>query len=332
MSGLGRVLDVQGYVVLDGGLATALEAAGHVLDTALWSARLLADAPEAILEAHLGYLEAGADCVTTASYQATPQGFHAAGFSAAEADRLLERSVRLAVEARSVFLETVSGDRTGACGPGQPAQRPRPLVAASVGPYGAFLADGSEYSGRYDIGRSGLAAFHRARLHLLAASGADILALETIPSLAEVEVLVELLEEIEGVRAWISFTCRDGAHLRDGTPVEAAAEACSNRPGVEALCVNCTDPRHVGELLRRIGRVTRGPMGAYPNSGEAYDTASRRWVGEGAGAGWLEHVPAWVAAGARIVGGCCRVGPDAIRQLRATLERSVLPGGRRRDS
>lgn len=328
-------LDRQGFVVLDGGLATTLEAEGHALDTMLWSARLLADEPGAIQAVHAAYLAAGADCITTASYQATLPGFARAGLDAGEGERLLRRSVELAVGARDAFW----AERRSREG------RMKPLVAASIGPYGAYLADGSEYDGRYvdapgagdalgadrpggraaraRLSREALADFHRSRLEILADAGPDLLALETLPSLPEVEVLVALLGEVDHPGAWVSFSCRDGARLWDGSAVEDAVRACNPAAGVVAVGVNCTAPGHVASLVRRMRAATDLPILAYPNSGEAYDAASRRWSGGAAGADWLEQVPVWIRAGARMVGGCCRVGPDVIRGVRAAMSEAL---------
>lgn len=302
-------LDAQGFAVLDGGLATALEDAGHRLDTALWSARVLIDAPEAVRAVHARYLRAGADCVTTATYQASLDGLRAAGLADAEAERLLVGAVRLAAEARDTFWE---GDE-------RPPDRLRPIVAASVGPYGAYLADGSEYDGRYGVGRERLRDFHGRRLEILAAAGADVLACETIPSLAEAEVILDLLDELGAARAWLTFACRDDSRLCDGAPFREAVQRARGRRGLVGVGVNCTAPRHVAALLEGARDVATVPLVAYPNSGERYDARAKRWSGGAAGDDWVEAADAWLGAGARIVGGCCRVGPDAIRALRRRL-------------
>jgi homocysteine S-methyltransferase len=312
-SALLRLLDAQGFVVLDGGLATALEAAGHVLDTELWSAALLRDAPEAVRASHGAFLAAGADCTSTASYQASPSGFARWGIGEAAAEALLRRSVELALEARDAYWAS----------PARRVGRLEPLVAASVGPYGAYLADGSEYDGRYGVGRDSLAAFHRRRLQILADAGADVLALETMPSRAEVEVLVELLGETSHPGAWISFSCRDSGHLWDGSAIEDAVRVCKPAAGVVAVGINCTAPRHVAGLLRRMRSATDLPILAYPNSGETYDARTKGWSGRAAGEEWLELIDEWIDAGARIIGGCCRVGPEIIRELRRRMEVTI---------
>ena len=299
-----------GSVVLDGGLATELERAGFDLDHPLWSARLLAERPEAIAAVHRAYLEAGADCITTASYQATIPGFVRAGATEAEAHRLLVRSVDLASRARDAFCSTPVWRETG---------RPRPLVAASVGPYGAFLADGSEYTGAYDVGFDGLLEFHRERIGLLSGAGPDLLACETIPSAAEAKALAVLLGELGDARAWVSFSCRDGSCLRDGTSLADAVRNVAAVPQVVAIGVNCTAPRFVEPLLRAAAAVTDKPLVAYPNSGEIYDAPSKKWVGTSDASDWGGHARTWQAAGARLIGGCCRTGPDHIRAARAAL-------------
>jgi homocysteine S-methyltransferase len=302
---LAPFLSKAGVVVLDGALATELERAGFDLDHPLWSARLLMTAPEAIARVHRSYLAAGADCITGASYQGTFAGFAREGRSRAEADWLLRQSVALALEERDRFW----ADERNRAG------RLRPLVAASVGPYGAFLANGAEYTGDYDRDEAGLREFHRERLTLLAASGADLLACETVPSAAEARALAALLAE-PGLPAWVSFSCRDGERLRDGTPLADSVRVLDPIPRVVAIGVNCTAPEHVESLLRAAGRATRKPLVAYPNSGESYDAARKTWNGSAATGSWGELGLVWRKAGARVIGGCCRTGPTETRALR----------------
>jgi len=310
---LQRLLDAQGFVVLDGGLATALEAAGHALDSSLWSARLLLDAPDAVRAAHAAYLEAGADVVTTASYQASFEGFAAAGLGAREAEMLLRRSVDLALDASRAFW-SVGANRAG---------RVEPLVAASAGPYGAFLADGSEYRGRYAAERRTLVEFHRRRLHVLADTQADLIAFETIPSLVEAEVLAALLAEVPFTWAWVTFSCGDGRRLWDRSRIEDAVQAFGAVANLAGVGVNCTAPAHIESLLEQIVPIARCPIVVYPNSGETYDAVSHAWVGKPTGKAWVDGGSLWFARGAQVVGGCRRVGPRAIRELRAALLRDV---------
>ncbi len=291
-------------LVLDGGLATQLEAQGRDLSDRLWSARLLVEEPEAIVEAHLAFFRAGARVATTASYQATFEGFAARGIGHDEAVALLRRSVALASLARDRYRE----ERAAA---GAPDPGPL-LVAASIGPYGAMLADGSEYRGRYGLPVGALVDFHRERLAILAAGGADLLAVETIPELDEAVAIARLLDETPGARAWVSFSCRDGGHLRGGPPIEEAVEAVAGSPAVLAVGVNCTAPEHVETLVRRVRAVTRKPVVAYPNSGEGWDAAARRWTGAEAGRVDGAAARRWHAAGATLIGGCCRVTPDQV--------------------
>ncbi len=302
-------LSGKGSLVLDGGLATELEKAGFDLDHPLWSARVLATAPAAIAAVHRAYLEAGADCITAASYQATLAGFERDGRSRAEAEGLLKRSVTLALEARDRFWAD-ERNRPG---------RLRPLVAASVGPYGAFLANGAEYTGDYDRGEAGLVDFHRERLRLLAASGADLLGCETIPSADEARALSTLLAGSLGPPAWISFSCRDGERLRDGTPLAECVRLVDPLPRVVAIGVNCTAPEHVLSLLRAAAGATAKPLVAYPNSGEEYDPVQKAWRGTASRERWAELGRVWRTAGARLIGGCCRTGPEEVRRLRAAL-------------
>jgi homocysteine S-methyltransferase len=283
-------------LVLDGGLATHLETLGCDLSDDLWSARLLVENPDVIRQAHLDFFEAGADVATTASYQASVPGFVRRGHTPDEARDLIRLSVELAVQARD------------AAGHG--------LVAASVGPYGAYLANGAEYTGDYDLSEDGLADWHRERFELLAETGADLLACETIPSFAEARALATLLREAPSVRAWVSFSCRDGEHVSDGTPLKECAALFAELPQVVAVGVNCTAPRFIPSL---IGQVPDKPVVVYPNSGETWDAADHRWLGLADPVEYGEAAAEWHALGATYIGGCCRTTPEHIRQIRSHL-------------
>jgi homocysteine S-methyltransferase len=286
-------------VVLDGGMSNALEARGHDLSGALWTARLLRDAPAEIAAVHRAYFQAGARVATTASYQASVPGFMAAGMDRTAAEQLIRRSVELAREVR----DQMSGDGTAR------------WVAASVGPYGAVLADGSEYRGRYGISRAALRDFHLPRLELLASAGPDVFAVETIPDVEEAEVLVELLDELDAL-AWFSFSAQ-GLQTRAGQPLAGAFTVAASAQNVFAVGVNCCAPEDVLPAVRRATAVTGRPAVAYPNSGADWDATGRGWVG---GSTFdASSAPRWVEAGAAYVGGCCQVGPTDIASLAASL-------------
>jgi homocysteine S-methyltransferase len=295
-----ELLAANGPIVLDGGLATELEAQGHDLTDGLWSARLLRDEPRAIEDAHAAYLRAGAQITTTASYQASVESFAAAGVTADVAEILLTRSVELAQVARHrVALEEPSAARS--------------LIAASVGPYGAVLREGQEYTGEYgSIELPELEAFHERRLRVLLAAGPDTIACETIPRADEAALLAALLDRLSAPPSWISFTCRDGRSTSFGDPIEIAVAAAASSPAVAAVGVNCTAPEHVAELLRRAASATDLPLVAYPNSGRVWDGNERGWLTLGTDQLPLDAVSEWIDAGARLVGGCCGIGPAAI--------------------
>ncbi len=296
-------------VILDGGLATTLESRGHDLKDPLWSARLLLEAPDAIRAVHREFLEAGADIIATVSYQASVPGFAGRGIDREGSLELMRLAVRLAVETRDGFWAV----------PEHRAGRRRPLVAASVGPYGASRADGSEYTGDYGIGEEDLYTFHRDRWHLFGEGPADLLACETIPSRAEVSALLRLLGETPGRPAWISLSCRDETHLADGTPLGEVARACDGVADLVAVGVNCIRPEWAEPLLDELRRHTAKPLLVYPNAGEDYDATSKQWSSPPSELDWEAASVRWVRAGASGVGGCCRVGPDGIRALRGAL-------------
>jgi homocysteine S-methyltransferase len=296
--------------ILDGGLATELEAHGFDLSDRLWSARVVLQAPEAIVAVHGAYFEAGATVATTASYQATVPGFAAAGLDRAAALSAIQRSVTLAIEAREAY-------RGGSTRSG--ADEQELLVAGSVGPYGAMLADGSEYRGDYDPGEAAFHDLHAPRMDALLEAGADLLALETIPTVREAEVLVRLVEE-RGATAWLSYQCRDDRSTAAGEPIETAVSVAEAAPGIVAVGVNCTAPRHIPALLARSAGATDRPLIAYPNGGDSWDAARRAWIAdEPTGAFDAAAAVDWAAAGARWLGGCCGTGPADIRRIREEL-------------
>lgn len=302
-------------VILDGGLATELERRGNDLSDPLWSARLLIESPDEIVAAHLAYFRAGARVATGASYQASFEGFEARGIERPKAIELIRRSVELAAEAcrqhRAASSRADDGPESSL------------FVAASVGPYGAVLADGSEYRGDYGLTVAELAAWHAPRLAVLEDAGPDLLAIETIPSVDEGQALVELLAgNPDGPPAWLSFTCADGARTRHGEPVETAFALAEATERVVAVGINCTAPEHAEELVRRARAVTDKLVVVYPNSGETWDARARRWTGRGRTDLDAGSAGRWVEAGALLIGGCCRVGPERIAELarfRATM-------------
>ena len=292
----GFTVPADGVLISDGGLATELEARGHDLSDDLWSARLLSEDPEEIVAVHEAYFRAGAQIATTSSYQASFEGFAHRGIDRGDAERLMRRSIELAKTARDAA--------------------PRPAwVAASVGPYGAMLAHGEEYVGNYGLSVAELTAWHRPRLEVLLSAEPDVLALETIPDSDEAEALVGLVAEY-GIPAWLSYTV-EGAGTRAGQPLEDAFAVAADIPEIVAVGINCCAPADVLGAVTTARRVTGKPVIVYPNSGEVWDGANRVWVGT---AGMDTALAAdWVAAGARIVGGCCRVRPDDIAAMAAAI-------------
>lgn len=319
---LSRTLDAGANLTVDGALATELEAHGCDLEDPLWSAKVLLEQPELVKRVHHDYFRAGATVAITASYQATPLGFARRGIGEEAALERVALSVRLADEARREYLAE------------NPDAGPL-LVAGSVGPYGAYLADGSEYRGDYVLSQNEFLEFHRPRIAALVAAGADFLACETLPSLPEAEALLALMKEFD-VEAWLSFTLRDGGHISDGTPLAQAAKLFSAEPLVAAIGVNCVPLELVSPSLEALGRATDTPLIAYPNSGESYDAVTKTWGPAAARtsgpdtkqpASLAEGTPIWRELGARLVGGCCRTTPQDIAAVTA-LSETHKPGYR----
>ena len=294
--------------VLDGGMASELEYRGANIDGPLWSAHVLEDAPEKIVAVHRAYLEAGAQCIETASYQVSRMGYAEIGLPRERADAALLHSVRLAREAASAFPNR------------------RILIAASLGPYGAALHNGAEYHGNYDCAHGDLIEFHRERIDVLAAASAieapDLLAFETLPSLHEAQTIGEALASWPGVAAWFSFTCGDEEHVAHGEKLHDCAMAVAALPQTVAIGVNCTLPAYIPALIRELRAATDKPVIVYPNSGEGWDAAHRRWTGGGDPTNYAGMARDWFALGAHIIGGCCRTRPEHISLIAKTASGS----------
>lgn len=307
-------LEQQKYLIIDGALGTELERRGCNLDNPLWSARLLSDNPDMIAAVHTDYLHAGADCLITASYQATFQGLARQGYTPEQAQKLIRSAVTLAKTVVDAFWAD----------PANRINRLKPLVAASVGPYGAFLANRSEYTGNYGISEDELVDFHKERLKTLICAGPDLLACETLPSFAEARALVRLLEDLvadlDTIPAWFSFSAKDGRHINSGEAVRDCAQWLDDKSCVAAMGINCTDPVHVASLVKEIRSVTDKPVVVYPNKGGVYNSLTKAWVPKPGLPSFGEMAVHWAKQGAQLIGGCCQTTPDDIRQLALALK------------
>ena len=302
---LQNIFRQQTILVIDGSMSTALEQRGADLNDRLWTARVLAEKPDLIRQVHKAYFQAGADCGITASYQATIPGLIDAGYTEAQAEDILARSVRLFCEARAAWWAEE----------GQADRRPWPLCLAAVGPYGAYLADGSEYRGNYGISDEALRSFHRRRMEVLWEAGPDLLLIETVPSLREAMLCADLAEEL-GADYWISFSCRDQAHINEGDLIEECARKLSiGHPRLQMLGVNCTDPRYITGLIHELRKGTDLPIAVYPNSGDRYDPTTKTWKRLGTEKAFGTFALSYMKAGATAVGGCCTTVEPHIRQI-----------------
>ena len=302
---LTAILAESPFVLLDGAMATELKARGCDLADSLWSAKVLMENPQLIYDVHLDYFRAGALVAITASYQATPEGFAARGLDEAQSRALIARSVELARQARDAYRAE------------NPAAKGL-LIAGSVGPYGAYLADGSEYRGDYQRSAQVFQDFHRPRIEALLEAGADLLACETLPSFDEIRALAQLLVEYPVAQAWFSFTLRDSQHLSDGTPLRDVLAFLADYPQILAVGINCIALENTVDALSYLHSQTSLPLVVYPNSGEHYDAVTKTWHHHGEACATLEgYLPQWLAAGAKLIGGCCRTSPKDIAALKA---------------
>lgn len=305
MNPIEKILKDFSVIILDGALATELERRGCNINDSLWSAKILAENPDIIEKVHYDYFSAGADCAITSSYQATIEGFTKRGYSESEAIDLIQGSVQIAKKARDDFWKSEANKE----------RRPQPIVAASVGPYGAYLADGSEYRGDYKITEKELIDFHRPRMRELIEAGADILACETIPCLLEAKAIVKLLREFPGVYCWISFSAKNALQISDGTLISECAKFLDGYEQVAAVGINCTPPQYISSLIDEIKRNSKKPVVVYPNSGEEYDADTKSWHGHSSSEGYGCSAKGWHKHGASLIGGCCRTSPEDIKAI-----------------
>ena len=276
---------------LDGGLSTALENNGNKLTTSLWTGELILVNPSEITKAHLDFINAGADIIITSSYQISYLGCSKRGWSESKTDQALRGSTQLAKDAVLKSGKSVK-------------------VASSIGPYGAALADGSEYKGNYGVTKSVLKDFHARRLEVLISTSPDLLALETMPDTFEVELLLELLSDCP-IPYWVSYSCKAGNQTNAG---QSFTEAVSLAKDAMAVGINCTAPELITDLLLSAEGVK--PFVVYPNSGRSWNAKTKEWEGSSE-AGFDELlIKSWISAGAQIIGGCCGIGADEILNLK----------------
>ncbi len=299
-----NILSEGKILVVDGAFATELERFGCDLNDELWSAKVLAEDPDLIKKVHIDYFKAGADCGISASYQATVKGFMKKGYTEERSKELIKSAVTLLIEAREQWWSEE----------GESGGRMFPLVTASVGPYGAYLSDGSEYVGNYGVGGDELRDFHKERMALLKEAGAELFAIETVPCLEEAVVASDIARELK-TDCWVSFTCQTEDSISEGTPIKECAKKLAENPYVKAIGINCSDPNLVKSLIGEIKSVVSTPIVVYPNNGEVYDAVTKTWDGNDSRTAYSIFADMWLKAGATLIGGCCRTKPSDIADV-----------------
>ena len=310
MNTIEEILQKQKVFILDGALGTQIQKNGHDVNDSLWSAKFLNEDTSVIKEVHKQYLEAGADCIITSSYQASIEGFLKKGFSKEKAIELIKLSINIAKEARDEFWETFEDKQT----------RVKPLVAASIGPYGAYLADGSEYSGDYKISDEELKDFHKKRLEIIVETNPDILACETIPVLKEAKIISDLLKQYPHIASWITFSAKNENYTNAGDDIKECMTYLNTQEHISAVGINCTAPQYIPMLIENIKSVCSKPIVIYPNGGSRYNPITKLWErGELSAQDFAKLAYLWYTKGATVIGGCCETTPNEIEYIRKTL-------------
>ena len=304
------LLEQKKHIVIDGALASELQRRGCDLNDSLWSAKVLIEQPELIQQVHYDYFVAGADCAITASYQATPMGFAPKGIELEESIKLIKTSVKLAQQAKMQYLNDIKQDKAL-------------LIAGSVGPYGAYLANGSEYTGDYQLSESEFIAFHKDRVAALIDAGVDILACETMPSFLEIKALAKLIQQFPMVNCWFSLTLKDQKHISDGTPLTEVIEYLNSIEQIVSVGINCIALEKVTPALEVLSKLTSKPLIVYPNSGEQYDPTTKQWhKNHHHNCTFANQLDTWIKLGAKLIGGCCQTTPEDIVEIHQLLNKS----------
>lgn len=304
------ILEQKKHMIIDGALASELQRRGCDLNDSLWSAKVLIEQPELIQQVHYDYFKAGADCAITASYQATPMGFAQKGIELEESIKLIKTSVKLAQQAKMQYLNDIKQDKAL-------------LIAGSVGPYGAYLANGSEYTGDYQLSESEFIAFHKDRVTALIDAGVDILACETMPSFLEIKALVKLIQQFPIVNCWFSLTLEDQQHISDGTPLTEVIEYLNSIEQIVSVGINCIALEKVTPALEVLSKLTSKPLIVYPNSGEQYDPTTKQWhKNHHHNCTFANQLDTWIKLGAKLIGGCCQTTPEDIVEIHQLLNKS----------
>lgn len=303
------ILEQKKHMIIDGALASELQRRGCDLNDSLWSAKVLIEQPELIQQVHYDYFKAGADCAITASYQATAMGFAQKGIELEESIKLIKTSVKLAQQAKMQYLNDIKQDKAL-------------LIAGSVGPYGAYLANGSEYTGDYQLSESEFIAFHKDRVTALIDAGVDILACETMPSFLEIKALVKLIQQFPMVNCWFSLTLKDQQHISDGTPLTEVIEYLNSIEQIVSVGINCIALEKVTPALGVLSKLTSKPLIVYPNSGEEYDPTTKQWhKNHHHNCTFANQLDTWIKLGAKLIGGCCQTTPEDIVEIHQLLNK-----------
>lgn len=300
-----QILEQQNVFIIDGALGTQLQKKGYDVNDSLWSAKFLDKNPEAIALVHKEYLEAGANCIITASYQASYEGFMKKGFSEKRAKELIQLAITLAKKTRDDFWNNLE----------EKEKRIKPLVAASIGPYGAYLADGSEYTGKYNITDEELKNFHKKRLEVIIETSPDILACETLPSLKEAQILSNLLKEYSDIPSWICFSAKDAEHTNSGDKITECMSWLDKQNHITSIGINCTAPQFISHLIENTKKVSNKPIVIYPNGGSEYNAITKKWQDSTTNKEFGKMAYLWKKQGASLIGGCCQTGPEEIKDL-----------------
>jgi len=305
-----QLLENQREIIIEGDLGTQIQKNGYDVNDSLWSAKYLDENPDVIKEVHRQYLEAGADIIITSSYQASLEGFIKKGFLKEKAIDLMKLSINIALETRDEFWKNYE----------EKDKRIKPLVAASIGPYGAYLADGSEYTGKYGISDEELSDFHRKRLEILISTSPDILAIETMPLLSEVKIIVKLLKEFNKIPTWVTFSAKNESTTNANDDIKECMSFLENEDCISAVGINCTAPQYIPKLIENIKLVSTKPIVVYPNGGSKYNPILKVWEkGEISALEYSKLSHLWFQKGAQIIGGCCETTPKEILNIRERL-------------
>ena len=287
--------------LLDGSMSFPMEQLGYNLKNKLWTGKALINNPDLIKDIHKGYIDAGADFISTSTYQISFDRLKNMGYQSEEIKKIFQKSVDIVKDAieESKLKKEIK-------------------IVGSFGPYASYDPEASEYIGEYDSTDIEIKKFHLNNIRIIEETDLDIILYETIPCLREIKILSEALSH-STKEIWISITCNEEMEFRDGSSFKDACEIISKIEKITTMGINCFSPLLVKKAIDLLKKYSNKKILIYPNSGEIYNPKERFWTGNNEFNNSM--IKNWLSLYPDIIGGCCRIGYDDIKKMRVEIDK-----------